>query len=502
MTNCQTQIYNGDVMAWAKGYTGEKFHAALMDAPYHYSSITKRFGGEKSAKAQFGKDGAFQRLSGGFMSAQWDGVDANGDGVSMLKETWAAIATHLHPGAFLFVFAGTLNDDLISLAMREAGLVKHHSLYWTHSQGFPKATRVGGKDYEATGEMKKGAATSNTNSLNPFQSEFSIKVPISETARRFAGHRYGRQLIKPAVEVILCFQKSYAGRPIESITATGAGTINIEKGRIKGTAGVRKEEIARNGGVFGGNQTRPYIEEALAQGVPSRPTYETDSAGRWPSNFLLDEESAALLDAQSGTLKSGLMKAGQERVKSLGDGGYSGSMPDRIANSTYGDSGGSSRFFFQSNWQAEEHEPFRYCAKAGRLEREAGLEGFELRPKSGHIQQSEGRKMHGDTETFPCRNNHPCIKPVRLTKYLASLLSSPPEYAPRRILVPFSGSGSEMVGCVLSGGWEFVQGIELSSEYARIAEARIKFWKMNSGLFESLTEDTDDAPTDAQETLF
>ena len=110
--------------------------------------------------------------------------------------------------------------------------------------------------------------------------------------------------------------------------------------------------------------------------------------------------------------------------------------------------------------------------------------------------------MHGDTERFPCRNNHPCIKPVRLTKYLASLLSPPPEYAPRRILVPFSGSGSEMIGAALSGGWEFVQGIEMSEEYARIAEARIKFWKMNSGLFESLTEDEDDAPTDAQETLF
>ena len=52
------------------------------------------------------------------------------------------------------------------------------------------------------------------------------------------------------------------------------------------------------------------------------------------------------------------------------------------------------------------------------------------------------------------------------------------------------------------GGWEFVQGIEMNAEYVRISEARIKFWKMNSGLFESLTEDEDDAPIDAQETLF
>jgi len=48
-------------------------------------------------------------------------------------------------------------------------------------------------------------------------------------------------------------------------------------------------------------------------------------------------------------------------------------------------------------------------------------------------------------------------------------------YSQRRLLVPFSGSGSEMIGGV-HAGWDEVTGIELSSEYAAIAEARLEHW--------------------------
>lgn len=42
----------------------------------------------------------------------------------------------------------------------------------------------------------------------------------------------------------------------------------------------------------------------------------------------------------------------------------------------------------------------------------------------------------------------------------------------RRILLPFSGSGSEMLGALLAG-WDEVQGIELSAEDVAIAQAHI-----------------------------
>lgn len=73
------------------------------------------------------------------------------------------------------------------------------------------------------------------------------------------------------------------------------------------------------------------------------------------------------------------------------------------------------------------------------------------------------------------RNPHPCIKPISLCKWLATLLLPPAAYAPRRILVPFSGSGSEMIGCGLAG-WEEVTGIEQDAEYCDIAEARLAYW--------------------------
>ena len=43
---------------------------------------------------------------------------------------------------------------------------------------------------------------------------------------------------------------------------------------------------------------------------------------------------------------------------------------------------------------------------------------------------------------------------------------------PRRLLVPFCGSGSEIIGA-LRAGWDEVVGIEIEPEYIEIAEQRI-----------------------------
>jgi site-specific DNA-methyltransferase (adenine-specific) len=103
-------IVHANILDWARAYDGSLFHAALMDAPYEME----------------------------FMGKGWDG-----SGVSFDPETWRLIARCLHPGAYLFVMAGTLNDDLISVAMRQAGLRKFHkAMAWGYSQGFPKATRI------------------------------------------------------------------------------------------------------------------------------------------------------------------------------------------------------------------------------------------------------------------------------------------------------------------------------------------------------------------------
>ena len=67
------------------------------------------------------------------------------------------------------------------------------------------------------------------------------------------------------------------------------------------------------------------------------------------------------------------------------------------------------------------------------------------------------------------------VKPIALAKWLATLLLPPEEYAPRRLLIPFAGSGSEGIGAGLAG-WDEMTLIEMDAETCEIAEARLAHW--------------------------
>jgi DNA modification methylase len=56
------------------------------------------------------------------------------------------------------------------------------------------------------------------------------------------------------------------------------------------------------------------------------------------------------------------------------------------------------------------------------------------------------------------------------------LLLPPPEYAPRRILIPFAGVMSEVIGA-MQAGWEDITAIEFEPEYVEIGRARIRYWE-------------------------
>lgn len=86
---------------------------------------------------------------------------------------------------------------------------------------------------------------------------------------------------------------------------------------------------------------------------------------------------------------------------------------------------------------------FFYCGKASRSERDAGT--------------SVG-------------NGHPCVKPLDLCRYLAALIL--PNTGRSRLLVPFSGSGSEVIGALMAG-WSEVVGVETDSEYVDLSRKRL-----------------------------
>jgi DNA modification methylase len=133
----------------------------------------------------------------------------------------------------------------------------------------------------------------------------------------------------------------------------------------------------------------------------------------------------------------------------------------------------------------EEWARYFYASKVSKREREAGLNRFgkKKHAQSGGAQKAikEGKNYKdgqhaGSTAAKEGANNHPCLKPIDLCRYLALLLLPPAQKGKaRRLLVPFSGSGSEMIGARLAG-WDHVTGIEIDSRYAKIAKARIEHW--------------------------
>ncbi len=223
--------------------------------------------------------------------------------------------------------------------------------------------------------------------------------------------------LKPAYEPVVLARAPRASHTFAALArAFGTGAINVDGARVKTNGDSPKEWVTPRGGIWTTDSS------ATSERVDN-------PAGRWPANVILDEHAAAALDAQSG--------------ESVSTGGRIGNKDGGIAvpggrwekgDPGYGDSGGASRYF--------------YCAKAAAWEREAGLSK---------------------------RSPHPTVKPIALTEYLARLILPPALDEPRRLLVPFAGSGSEMIGALLAG-WDVVTGIEQSPEYVALAEARLAWW--------------------------
>ncbi len=481
-------LIQADIMQWAAEYDGPPFHSLLTDPPYHLTEITKRFGKTGAAPAQFGSDGAFQRASKGFMGRTWDGGD-----IAFQPETWAALARHLYPGAFGMAFASSRGWHRMACAIEDAGLIIHPVIMcWTFLSGFPKATdisaqsdRAAGAERPVVGQKKhapKFAAKDfgyreKDNGYNSREREsFDLTGSATPLAAAWEGHRYGRQALKPSLEPLIVFQKPYVGRPVECITSTGAGALNIDGGRI-GT-GERVYE--------GGLNHYHNLNDDNWQGK-GMPAGETTVNGRWPSNLILTHSPLCTdtcvpecpvqrLGEQSGESsypRHTTKRSPAERGKQY-EGGYSGQEEVTIG---YNDSGTASRMFFQADYMYERLEnadPAAYFPKASTSEREAGLDGFApTTVDDGRDTPIDNAYLRGETQR---RNIHPTIKPISLNKYLATLLLPPVEYGPRRLLIPFAGVASEIIGAELAG-WESVTGIEREADHVAIGRARLEFWR-------------------------
>lgn len=339
-----------------------------------------------------------------FMGKEWDrGANFRGWG--------DALAKLLLPGGIAFMFGGTRTWHRLACGMEDAGFQMWDTLMWLYGSGFPKAQDVG--------------KLSENDVWNGFKT----------------------CAIKPAWEPILAFRLPTGGTYAENALQYGSGALNVDAGRI----GADTSEMEGRSG----KSTRGVYEGNLGLDEMWRP----NTSGRYPANLMLDEESAELLDRQTGVLTSGANPTQRHSDKTRG---VYGKFEGHECIAYRGaDSGGASRFF--------------YCAKANRKERNAGLADFEKRM----LRWSKGEKNPGSfqregTDRY-ANNFHPTVKPIALGKWLASLLLPPASVSPRRLLVPFAGSGSEIIGA-LQAGWDEVVGIEMTADYIPILQSRVEHW--------------------------
>lgn len=413
-----------------------------------------------------------------FMSKKWDD-DKGGkrQWIAWMQSVAEECLRILKPGGHALVWAIPRTSHWTATAWEDAGFGTRDCIYHIFGSGFPKSHDIGKAIDKKAGVIRKatplvrcdGKTQENKDGGGWKQSSTKyLHHPVGEDstpeARKWDG--WGTAL-KPAVECWWLLRKPFKGTVADNVLKYGTGALNIDACRIEGTAGRRVENKPRNGGVHGGQQTRPYIEKALAEGVPSRASYETPPAGRWPANVVHDGSDEVLEhfpETKSGT--PGIIRGGNTGAAY---GAESRKPGTQMVG--FGDSGSAARFF--------------YCAKASPKERNYGCDGLEERVVAHNLSSNacnrcglrikangSGKKCEcGDlleTIQMPTRGNyHPTVKPLALMKYLCRLVT-PPDGV---VLDPFMGSGSTGIAA-LSDGFRFI-GIEREEEYYQIAEKRI-----------------------------
>ncbi len=352
-------------------------------------------------------------------SPLYDGVVTDGPyGISFMEKSWDsevppvsvwnALLRACKPGAYLLAFGGTKTFHRQACNIEDAGWEIRDTISWLYGEGFPKGIDIS----------------------KAIDKDLGIERPVVGEKQNLhrgknADHRFGYSTSPGPIPVTVPASdsaKQWDG--YSTVLKPAWEPILVAQKPRRGTFAKNAMRFGCGGLNVGGCRIRSSggTKRSQRKGHSIEPINE----GRWPANIILDENAAKELDRQSGLSRS---SRGRRRLagSNVGNGKTLGTFRSRVdAGEGFDDEGGASRFF--------------YVAKAGAKERKG--------------------------------NDHPTVKPQTLCEYLARLILPPQRKTPRRLIVPFSGSGSEMLGALLAG-WDHVIGIERDHHYVEIARRRL-----------------------------
>lgn len=383
-------IYHGDCLEVLKTFEADSIDALVTDPPAGIS----------------------------FMGKEWDSSSAF---IRRMTDIFDECIRVMRPGAHGFVWALPRTSHWTATALEDAGFEIRDVVIHLFGSGFPKSMDISkaidkqaGAEREVIGESQWANRTPNgCTGLrgNDFSKNNQITAPNTIEANQWQG--WGTAL-KPASEHWILVRKPISEKTVAAnVKKHRTGGINIDASRI---------------------------------GYQSDRTHDQ---GRFPSNLILDEIAAQMLDEQSGESRSPIKSTLAAPKKQ----GVFVSGHKNRGTIEHGDSGGASRFF--------------YCAKTSKSERNAGCEELPEKDSS----KMDGGEFHGSStsKNRVSNNNHPTVKPKKLMSYLINMICPPGGIC----LDPFMGSGSTGIACG-ENGFQFI-GIEKELEYFNIAEKRIKY---------------------------
>lgn len=429
MMTARHTVLEGDLLSMLPSLPDSHFDAVLCDPPYHLTQ-NYRGGSGKKCNHQPGDGGTTlygrQRVgtdtssSKGFMGHAWDGGD-----IAFHPETWEAVMRVMKPGAYLMAFGGSRTFHRLAVALEDAGFVLVDTLMYLYGTGFPKSHNVAVDIDKIQGGSGKRSGPARRNTYdgaqrNPVKHGNPADQPHTG---EWGLHSTPHGLPTIALETREAHRFAGYGTALKPayepiLLCRKPGEKTYAANALKWGCGALNIEGCRIDG------EPPHHNYGRTSGKSTVP-FNTPDSGRWPANVMLDDEAAKALDDQSNAKSKG----------------------------------GASRFF--------------YVSKVSTKERQAGV-FHDVKTRFTHgttLRDMENAEKQG--------NHHPTLKPISLAQHLATLLLPPArDEEPRKMLVPFSGAGSEMIGSLLAG-WDHVTGIEQSAEYAEIARQRIAWWVTN-----------------------
>jgi DNA modification methylase len=394
-----------------------------------------------------------------------------------------------------------------------AGFKEKQSIYWYFLQNFPKSSDLS-KNIEKNLKVERkkiggdfGSSLKKPNEINKDlgyrlndyhdknKGKFDITESVTELGKKYDGYKYSISPLKQTNETIMVFQKDYKTGSCLHDTLTYekgdleccCGALNIDGGRVS-----KGDELGR----MQINSPLPH-EKGFNDISMGGKYHEGSNKGRYPAQSFIDSGVADILDRQSGNVTGGSVKQGTPQ--GFGDENtlYGNGYVDKefIA---YNDDGGCSKILHKCDFEKEEHDLYVYCSKVSGMERDSGLEEFGdkvggSRNDSGRSYKTKCRKCEKEIRTdgrenrcvceepdeyYPeirMKNNHPTLKPIKLSENVLKLFKTP---NPQKILYPFAGAGSEIIGGIRVGFNDW-KACEINADYIKIAEARIKYWSEN-----------------------